>query len=94
MPQRKQDIVAAPKWPVATKGEPGTAAATAQQADDAVRALVTAALDRAAVWLQTHRETLDAATQQLLQRETLGEEDLLALAGLPARGDPGWISER
>ena len=74
--------------------QPGTAAATAQQADDAVRALVTAALDRAGVWLQTHRETLDAATQQLLQRETLGEDELLALAGLPARADPGRISER
>ena len=59
-----------------------------------MRALVTAALDRAGVWLQTHRETLDAATQQLLQRETLGEDELLALAGLPATADPGRISER
>jgi cell division protease FtsH len=74
--------------------QPGTAAATAQQADDAVRSLVTAALDRAAVWLQTHRETLESATQQLLQRETLGEEELLALAGLPPRADPGRISGR
>ena len=74
--------------------QPGTAAATAQQADDAVRSLVTAALDRAVVWLQSHRQTLESATQQLLQRETLGEEELLALAGLPARADPGRIIGR
>ena len=72
----------------------GTAAATAQQADDAIRALVKAAMDRAAVWLQGHRDTLDAATQQLLQRETLGEEELLALAGRPENKDPGRISGR
>ena len=77
-----------------TPAQPGTAVATAQQADDAVRALVKAAMDRASAWLQGHRDTLDAATQQLLQRETLGEDELLALAGRPASKDPGRISGR
>jgi len=63
----------------------GTAPATAQRADDAVRQLVAAALERATGWLQTHRQTLDQATEQLLQRETLGERELLDLAG---RGQP------
>jgi cell division protease FtsH len=68
--------------------QPGTAPATAQRADDAVRALVSSALERATTWLQSHRSTLDLATEQLLQRETLGEEELLALAGLPAVAEP------
>ena len=78
----------------AMPSQPGTAATTAQQADDAVRVLVSAAMNRAAAWLQSHRETLDAATQQLLQRETLVEDELLALAGLPPSKDPQRISGR
>ena len=77
-----------------TPSQPGTAAATAQQADDAVRSLVKAAMDRASAWLQSHRDMLDAAMQQLLQRETLGEDELLSLAGRPASKDPGQISGR
>ena len=75
---------------VPASAQVGTAAATAQRADDAVRQMVSAALERATCWLQVHRETLDHATERLLQRETLGEEELLALAGqaLPGRPDP------
>jgi cell division protease FtsH len=72
----------------------GTAPATAQRADDAVRTLVSAALQRATDWLQSHRTTLDRATEQLLQRETLGEEELLALAGLSAPAKPVRVSAR
>ena len=72
----------------------GTAATTAQRADDAVRQMVSTALDRATRWLQTHRQTLDLATERLLQRETLGEEELLALAGLAAPGRQGPLSAR
>ena len=74
--------------------QPSTAAATAQQADDAVRTLVSAAMERAVSWLQSHRETLDRATLQLLQRETLGEEDLRALVGQPTMDNPRPISGR
>jgi hypothetical protein len=47
-------------------------------------------LERATFWLQAHRQTLDLATERLLQRETLGEEELLALAGQvpPGRQSP------
>ena len=74
--------------------QPGTAAATAQQADDAVRTLVSTAMERAVTWLQSHRETLDRATLQLLQRETLGEEDLRVLVGQPVMDNPRPISGR
>ncbi|MEI6026691.1 MAG: ATP-dependent zinc metalloprotease FtsH [Betaproteobacteria bacterium] len=72
----------------------GTAPATAQRADDAVRTLVSAALERAIGWLQVHREMLDRATELLLQRETLGEEELLALAGLGGRDPLSRVSAR
>jgi cell division protease FtsH len=65
----------------ASAAHPNTAPATAQRADDAVRQLVSAALERAIAWLQDHRQTLDLAAEQLLQRETLGEQELLALVG-------------
>ena len=74
--------------------QPATAAATAQQADDAVRALVSAATQRATTWLQNHRETLDSATRQLLQRETLGEEDLRALVVQPVAANPRQVNGR
>lgn len=72
----------------------GTAAATAQRADDAVHQMVSSALDRATHWLQTHRQTLDLATERLLQRETLGEEELLVLAGSAAALQPPPVSAR
>jgi cell division protease FtsH len=75
---------------VPASAQVGTADATAQRADDAVRQMVSAALERATCWLQAHRQTLDLATERLLQRETLGEEELLALAGQvpPGRQSP------
>jgi cell division protease FtsH len=75
---------------VPASAQVGTADATAQCADDAVRQMVSAALERATCWLQAHRQTLDLATERLLQRETLGEEELLALAGQvpPGRQSP------
>ncbi|MEI8266650.1 MAG: ATP-dependent zinc metalloprotease FtsH [Betaproteobacteria bacterium] len=72
----------------------GVAATTAQRADDAVHQMVSAALERATRWLQAHRQTLDLATERLLQCETLGEEELLALAGQPAPGRQSPLSAR
>jgi hypothetical protein len=54
--------------------------------------MVSAALERAILWLQAHRQTLDLATERLLQRETLGEEELLALAGLASPGRQSPLS--
>jgi cell division protease FtsH len=71
-----------------------TAPATAQRADDAVRQLVSAALERATGWLQGHRQVLDRATEQLLQRETLGEQELLALMGREQAQQPSVLSAR
>ena len=72
----------------------GSAATTAQRADDAVHQMVSAALERATRWLQAHRQTLDLATERLLLCETLGEEELLALAGQPAPGRQSPLSAR
>jgi cell division protease FtsH len=71
-----------------------TAPATAQRADDAVRQLVSAALERATGWLHGHRQTLDRATEQLLQHETLGEQELLALLGRGQAQQPSVLSAR
>ena len=59
------------------------APATAQRVDNAVQALVRAGLDRATVWLTEHRSLLDEATTLLLQKETLGEQELLSLSTHP-----------
>ena len=50
--------------------------ATAARIDDAVRALVQAASERAEALLGRNRALLDRAAQDLLARETLGEDDL------------------
>jgi len=71
-----------------------TAPATAQRADDAVHQLVSAALERAISWLQSHRQTVDRATEQLLQRETLGEQELLALMGQELAQQASVVSAR
>jgi cell division protease FtsH len=71
-----------------------TAPATAQRADDAVHQLVSAALERAITWLQSHRQTVDRATEQLLQRETLGEQELLALMGQELAQQASVVSAR
>jgi ATP-dependent Zn protease len=55
---------------------------------------VSAALERATGWLQGHRQVLDRATEQLLQRETLAEQDLLALMGREQAQQPSVLSAR
>jgi len=54
---------------------------TARDIDRAVRKLVETAFDNAMQLLKQKRELLDQGTQQLLQQETLNEEDLKALLG-------------
>jgi cell division protease FtsH len=78
----------------ASAAHPNTAPATAQRADDAVHQLVSAALERAISWLQSHRQTVDSATEQLLQRETLGEQELLALMGQELAQQASVVSAR
>ena len=65
--------------PAAVAAE-GTGPQTAQRVDDAVRALVETALERALAWLQAHRAVLDHGVTLLLEKEALGEEELLALS--------------
>ena len=59
-----------------------------REIDRAVREIVQAAFDRAAVILKERRETLVRGARELLARETLGEEDLnrlrLTMTGLQA----------
>jgi cell division protease FtsH len=53
---------------------------TARAIDEAVKEIVTAAFKRAADVLGRHRETLEAAASQLLERETLAEAELQEFA--------------
>jgi cell division protease FtsH len=54
---------------------------TAQRIDAAVRAIVAKAFERALGLLHERRDRLEAGATALLERETLGEEELLAIAG-------------
>lgn len=53
--------------------------ATAQRIDEAVRELVDAAFEKAVSLLQERRQLLDRAAQELLAKETLTGEELVAL---------------
>jgi cell division protease FtsH len=53
---------------------------TARDIDVSVKNIVEAAFDRTVAILSRRRATLERGAQALLQKETLGEEDLKALA--------------
>jgi cell division protease FtsH len=53
---------------------------TARQIDEAVKALIDTAYNRACAALQTHRTVLEKGAKLLLERETLTEADLAPLA--------------
>ncbi len=52
---------------------------TARKIDDAVRELIESAFETATTILKEKRATLDAAAEELLQKETLGGEELSRL---------------
>ena len=58
---------------------------TAREIDMAVRDIVQAAFDRAVSLIKTNREILDRGAALLLERETLGEEELRELVGRPKK---------
>jgi cell division protease FtsH len=67
---------AAPRWP----GEgPRYSEQTAQRIDEAVRRLVEEAYERSLTVLRAQRRRLEQGAARLLERETLGEEELRAL---------------
>jgi cell division protease FtsH len=53
-----------------------------------VRAIVNAAFDKAQAALTERRETLERGARLLLEKETLVEDDLLALVGRPRTKQP------
>ncbi len=64
---------------------------TARKIDAAVRALVVTAFERTVALLTLHRELLDRGAKLLLEKETLGETELLALlprSDLVVNADP------
>jgi cell division protease FtsH len=67
---------------------------TARDIDRAVRALVEAAFEKAAALLGHRRELLERGAQELLQKETLGEEQLRALLGSEAKKRPAPVHAR
>jgi cell division protease FtsH len=52
---------------------------TAKEIDDEVRRIINAQYDRAKAVLEEHREKLDAIAEALLERETLGREEIEAI---------------
>jgi len=57
---------------------------TAEAVDDEVRRIIGDSHDEAKRLLTRHRKALDALAEALLARETLNEEEILAVTGLPA----------
>jgi cell division protease FtsH len=62
---------------------------TAAQIDDAVRALIDAAIDRARSILVSHRLQLDETAELLLERETLSGDELPQMEIV---SEPSWES--
>ena len=60
---------------------------TARKIDDAVRALVDTAFEKAVSILKDKRAVLDKAAEELLQKETLGGAELTTLFGGDAPSD-------
>ncbi|MDH3200166.1 MAG: ATP-dependent zinc metalloprotease FtsH [Myxococcales bacterium] len=52
---------------------------TAKEIDDEVRRIINAQYDRAKIVLEGHREKLDAIAEALLERETLGRDEIEAI---------------
>jgi cell division protease FtsH len=59
---------------------------TAQAIDEAVKQIIAGAFERALKLLESHRDTLEDAAGLLLERETLAEADLAAIAAKLAAG--------
>jgi len=57
--------------------------ATAAAIDAEVRTIIGASYDEARRLLTAHRQHLDALVEALLARETLNEQEILAVTGLP-----------
>ena len=54
---------------------------TAERIDAAVQRIVQSGFDRASATLRANRDVLDRAAHTLLERETLGEDEIKRLAG-------------
>jgi cell division protease FtsH len=52
---------------------------TAKEIDDEVRQIINTQYDRAKTVIEEHREKLDAIAEALLERETLGREEIEAI---------------
>jgi cell division protease FtsH len=64
-------------------GVRGISEATARTVDDEVRRIIEESHAEARRLLTEHRRELDALAEALLAKETLDEEDVLAVTGLP-----------
>jgi cell division protease FtsH len=66
---------------------------TAQVIDEEVRKIIDESRDDAMRLLREHRAALDALAQALLERETLNEDEILEVTGLPRAPalEPGML---
>ncbi|MGH7698359.1 MAG: ATP-dependent metallopeptidase FtsH/Yme1/Tma family protein, partial [Candidatus Dormibacteria bacterium] len=68
--------------------------ATAEVIDHEIRRIVEECFDEACQLLESNREKLEALTQALLREESLDEEEILAVTGLPAKPTVGRSRRR
>ncbi|MFL5387697.1 MAG: hypothetical protein ACJ79C_03130, partial [Myxococcales bacterium] len=78
-PRENQFLGAGPSFPA----ERPFSEATAQTIDSEVQRIISESYDEAVRLLTDHRGQLDALAQALVARETLNEEEILAVTGLP-----------
>jgi cell division protease FtsH len=64
-------------------GEKPFSEATAEAIDAEVRKIISESYDEARRLLRAHRQQLDALVDALLTRETLDEQEILEVTGLP-----------
>ena len=58
---------------------------TARNIDDSIRAILDEGHNRAMTILTTHKDQLEALAKELIQKETLQDDDIRVLLGFPAR---------
>jgi cell division protease FtsH len=90
---RENPYLSSPEGYGAFAGSKPFSEETAQVIDEEVRKIIDESRDEAMRLLREHRAALDALAQALLERETLNEDEILEVTGLPRAPalEPGML---
>jgi cell division protease FtsH len=90
---RENPYLSSPEAYGAVAGSKPFSEETAQVIDEEVRKIIDESRDDAMRLLREHRAALDALAQALLERETLNEDEILEVTGLPRAPalEPGML---